>query len=143
MNHQALSKTAVMLIMGTMFLIPIIFFIQTDHGLKITLTPFHYFIFTSITLSFLIFVLNKKDRIYVDNKNHPERKEDEVFLTNIDVEEFQGSELKTKRLGLQAYNRSGKKIKESEKLFPMFVKIKELNATKKGRILLRKLLPTK
>lgn len=60
---------------------------------------------------------------------HPERREDEVFIGNTKPEEIKDDPklrgLKTIRLGKVAYSITGKKLNESERLFPLFINKKE------------------
>ena len=54
------------------------------------------------------------------NRNHPELRDGEVFLTNIEPEELHSIEWKTKRMGRVAYDRRGWVIYDRH-LVPVFV----------------------
>lgn len=62
--------------------------------------------------------------------HHPERNENEVFVGNTTIERF-GTNVKLKglnaRLGKVAYDIHGKKLKPSEKLFPLFISKHDYN----------------
>jgi len=55
------------------------------------------------------------------NENHPERREDEIYLCNTSEEEFRFIGWQTKRLGNQAYTIEGHRINPISKLYPVFV----------------------
>ena len=74
-------------------------------------------------------------------KDHPERKEDEVYITNTDGEDYHEIGWKTKRPGLIAYDTSGNKFGEYPKVFPVFVKINEIKQSQDGEEILKRLLP--
>lgn len=84
----------------------------------------------------------KEQKIIKDfEKDHPERKEDEVYITNTDEEDYHDIGWKTKRHGIDAYDLSGKKFGEFPRVFPVFVKISEIKQSKDGEEILKKLLP--
>ena len=59
-------------------------------------------------------------------QNHPERKQDEVFLGNVTNEHFTVNvDWQTKRLGVQCFNFKDEPIK-TDWVFPLFVKISEV-----------------
>jgi hypothetical protein len=59
------------------------------------------------------------------NENHPERRPDEVFLTNARDWEWDSIPFLSKRRGNVAHRRDGSTIPPSEGAFPVFVKQKE------------------
>lgn len=59
------------------------------------------------------------------NVNHPELREDEIFIGNADEEEFREIKFVRKRLGEQAYNRDGAIIPKESGVRPVFVNKKE------------------
>jgi len=59
------------------------------------------------------------------NKNHPELRDGEVFLSNCTDNDMVG--WKTKRSGNVSYDTSGKRIVDSSDLHPVFVKQSELD----------------
>ena len=61
--------------------------------------------------------------------NHPELKDNEIFLTNRNERDFELSEYKSKRYGIIPYNIYGKPI-ENTSMVPMFVTIEEFNQNK-------------
>lgn len=74
-----------------------------------------------------------RSRLGSFNENHPELREGEVFVGNIEMVHFVQSEHKTKRLGYQAYMRNGTPMRRRKKgeswhsfLYPMFVQRSEL-----------------
>jgi|GEM_PF-2507220 len=81
---------------------------------------------------------------YVDepdfNRNHPERKDDEVFITNSDSEDFSDIGWKTKRYGVDAYDIHGKRFSEYPRTFPVFAKISEILNVPNGKQILERLL---
>lgn len=84
------------------------------------------------------------------NKNHPERLDDEVFITNSD-DEFDFEEnrssydavgWKTKRRGEVAYDIYGKPLGQRWRgSFPVFAKIAEIEKSENGKEILKRLLP--
>jgi hypothetical protein len=85
------------------------------------------------------------------NKNHPERLDDEVFITNAD-DEFDFSEenkssydhvgWKTKRRGNIAFDINGKPLGQRwSGSFPVFAKIAEIEKSEHGEEILKRLLP--
>lgn len=84
------------------------------------------------------------------NKNHPERLDDEVFITNADNEinfpkgksSYQVIGWKTKRRGNVAYDINGKPLENRwPESFPVFVKQEEIRMEKDGDEILKRLLP--
>lgn len=60
------------------------------------------------------------------NRDHPERKLGEIYLCNATFFDFYSNiGWKTKRLGSQAYTKSGKLISPSNNLFPVFIQAEE------------------
>jgi hypothetical protein len=53
------------------------------------------------------------------NKQHPEKRDNERFLTNATIESFATITFKTKRMGLIAYTINGDPTKEL--LYPVFI----------------------
>lgn len=144
-----LAKALVIISIAGVFIISIYFLSyqeSTENIWKDTFVPLALLIVCGARLLFYLgdqLFKNEKNKYSHDvfNKNHPERQEDEVFITNADKEEFKDFFWKTKRMGIVAYTLHGKKIPRSRELFPVFVKIRELKSSKKGEILLKKLLP--
>jgi hypothetical protein len=60
------------------------------------------------------------------NKNHPECRAGEVFLTNTDDKDWDDIGWKSKRRGQVAYDRSGLPVLTSGSFFPVFVQRDEL-----------------
>ncbi|USN95096.1 MAG: hypothetical protein H6791_01570 [Candidatus Nomurabacteria bacterium] len=84
------------------------------------------------------------------NKNHPERLDDEVFITNatdkFDFEEHRSSYdavgWKTKRRGDVSYDIDGKPLGQRwPGSFPVFAKIAEIEKSENGKEILKRLLP--
>lgn len=57
---------------------------------------------------------------------HPEKKDDEVFITNASDEGFRTIGWKSKRNGGKAYSPNGEPVCETEKFFPVFIKKSEV-----------------
>lgn len=82
------------------------------------------------------------------NKNHPERLDDEVFITNADDEinfpkgksSYQAIGWRTKRRGNVPYDINGKPLKDGRS-FPVFVKQEEIRVEEDGEETLKRLLP--
>lgn len=81
------------------------------------------------------------------NKNHPNRREDEVFLCNANYAEYVNLKWQTKRNGICAYtiidepNKKGVFIDRNQEIFPVFVKIKEVKELEDGKERLKDMLP--
>lgn len=84
------------------------------------------------------------------NKNHPERLDDEVFITNTDdYSGFEGRRSsydavgwETKRKGIVAYDINGKPLGQRwSGSFPVFAKKAEIEKSKNGEDILKRLLP--
>lgn len=61
------------------------------------------------------------------NKSHPERGDDEVFITNADSESYSGVGWKTKRKGVTAYDLKGEPLGTRwHGSFPVFAKQDEI-----------------
>jgi hypothetical protein len=72
--------------------------------------------------------------------NHPEIKNGEIFITNVDEKYFPLlTKWRSMRLGNIAYERCGKKFGEYPKIFPIFVQVEELEKNSQGREVLAKL----
>lgn len=56
------------------------------------------------------------------NKSHPEKLEDEIFLTNATHSGFENLRWRTKRLGVTAFDENGERVDPQFGLFPVFVK---------------------
>ena len=87
------------------------------------------------------------------NKNHPEREDDEVFITNADDEldllDFEDKKSgyghvgwKTKRKGTVAYDTKGLPLGNRwPGAFPVFVKQAEIKEAEDGEEMLKQLIP--
>lgn len=84
------------------------------------------------------------------NKNHPERRDDEVFITNSDDEfdfesgtrSYRAIEWRTKRRGNISYDSNGKPLGDKwPESFPVFVKQEEIRMAEDGEEILKSLLP--
>lgn len=59
------------------------------------------------------------------NDNHPEKRDDEKFLTNTTLSGFYRIKLETKRIGFIPYDNTGVKLKDRD-CFPIFASIQEI-----------------
>lgn len=84
------------------------------------------------------------------NKNHPERLEDEVFITNADDDpgfeqrrsSYDAVGWQTKRKGIVSYDINGKPLGQRwSGSFPVFAKIAEIEKSENGKEILERLLP--
>jgi len=66
----------------------------------------------------------------IQDRNHPEKKAGEVFLTNASKGQWDQTGWKTKRAGTVALDIHGKKYSEYPTKFPVFVQRSELEASK-------------
>ena len=66
------------------------------------------------------------------NEQHPELRAGEVFLGNYSLHVYTQSDWKTKRIGQQAYDESGKPVASTLDLHPIFAQKSELNTVREG-----------
>jgi len=62
------------------------------------------------------------------NESHPEKKEDEIFVTNLKIGDEKSCYFETKRVGNVAYTKNGEKINSLYK--PLFVRKSEYERLK-------------
>ena len=66
------------------------------------------------------------------NEHHPELRDGEIFLSNMLLGDLRDIWWKTKRMGSIAYTINGERVDPINKLYPVFVKVSEIEAFKKS-----------
>jgi len=87
--------------------------------------PWQYVLALAIVLAAIALVVYSCKRRWLKNfnYNHPETREGETFLTNIDEKGFFEIGWQTKRRGVIAYTKDGRILQEN---FPVFVQKSEM-----------------